>query len=572
MTIKLDVKRQAILDAKGHILVQGGPGSGKTTIALLKVKTVFPDLLLGQKLLFLSFSRAAVRQVLSKCRTVLTYEERRVIEVKTYHSFCLEFLKAHGRLLTGKPVTFLYPTEERLRKSKFSGDWKTEQQRLAREEACFCFDMLAFGTAELLERSEALRTLYSQCYPMIIVDEFQDTDDRQWRIIKSLSSLTRIFCLADPEQSIFQYRSEVNPLRIDIFQESAHPEIFDFGDDNHRSPNSSILAFADAILKNQSRLPESDDVHVLNYPRFSFKEYVHASVSWTIDQLLSKGIEQPTIAVLARSNTLVASISNILAEARYYRGYLLEPIEHGVVWDEELSLAAAIIVASIMEWSSQDKKNAIALTLGLISYYYDLKNANHPSNSALEDTTKYLKAAEAVREDRPSRLMVVKDLFNVYDKSMSFVGNPIVDWRTARQALYEIKPLQEVFRNARMVRLFRATDKLGEGLSSIWREHGSYVNASAFVRRILQSERLASDEQTDEQCLLMSIHKSKGKEFDGVVLVEGQRNSLFFAYDAHPYTQSRRLLRVGITRAKSIVTILRSTEAMPLVDVMDVFD
>jgi|TARA_B100000378_G_scaffold278260_1_gene280868 DNA helicase-2/ATP-dependent DNA helicase PcrA len=53
MPIELDKQRKAILDAEGHILVLGGPGSGKTTIALLKAKSLFPHLQPGQKLLFL---------------------------------------------------------------------------------------------------------------------------------------------------------------------------------------------------------------------------------------------------------------------------------------------------------------------------------------------------------------------------------------------------------------------------------------------------------------------------------------------------------------------------------------
>lgn len=50
-----------ILAAAGHLLVTGGPGSGKTTIALLKAQKRIPNLKPGQEILFLSFSRAADR-------------------------------------------------------------------------------------------------------------------------------------------------------------------------------------------------------------------------------------------------------------------------------------------------------------------------------------------------------------------------------------------------------------------------------------------------------------------------------------------------------------------------------
>jgi DNA helicase-2/ATP-dependent DNA helicase PcrA len=56
----LDETRKAILAAPGHLLINGGPGSGKTTIALLKAEQTVPELLTEQQVLFLSFSRAAV--------------------------------------------------------------------------------------------------------------------------------------------------------------------------------------------------------------------------------------------------------------------------------------------------------------------------------------------------------------------------------------------------------------------------------------------------------------------------------------------------------------------------------
>ena len=90
LKLEIDTKRKAILDQGGHLLVCGGPGSGKTTIALLKARVRCRSLLPGQNVLFLSFSRAAVRQILQRCKSVLTAQERQLIEVKTYHAFCLE--------------------------------------------------------------------------------------------------------------------------------------------------------------------------------------------------------------------------------------------------------------------------------------------------------------------------------------------------------------------------------------------------------------------------------------------------------------------------------------------------
>ena len=75
-------------------------------------------------------------------------------------------------------------------------------------------------------------------------------------------------------------------------------------------------------------------------------------------------------------------------------------------------------------------------------------------------------------------------------------------------------------------------------------------------------------ERKAKGCVLMNFHKSKGKEFDGVVMVEGQHWSRFFneAREDEPFDQSRRILRVAMTRACRLVMMVRPRDARPLVD------
>lgn len=568
MKLELCEKRKAVIAQGGHLLVLGGPGSGKTTIALLKAQRQSATLKPGQGILFLSFSRAAIRQVLLRCKEILTPAERRAVTVQTYHAFCMEILEAHGRLLHGRPIRFLYPGEERLQKSAFDGDWMVERRRLASEQGLYCFDLFAAGAADLLEGCAALRELIADRFPMIIVDEFQDTDDNQWRIVRALAEVTDVFCLADPEQRIFDYRDNIDPRRLDILREDIQVTEFDLGGENHRSPNAGILQFADAVLHNHSPLPATPDIKQVSYWQNTFAATVHAAVIWTFSALRKKGVEHPSVAVLSRSNSLIADLSVILSETHTYNKQTLPVIEHDVVWDAELSAAAAVVVASILEWPTGPAEETLARTLRVIAGYYKLKNAEEPTNAAAEHARKYDEAAAKVATGEGPRINAAKALVAVYKAGIDLVGEPVADWKAARWVLHDIPALNELFREARLVRLFRATDALASGLGERWLALSSYAGASELVKRILEQERLVAAERDPQGCILMNMHKAKGKEFDGVVLVEGAFKSSFFdeRNEQPPFERSRRLLRVGLTRARTLVTIVRPQNARPLVD------
>jgi DNA helicase-2/ATP-dependent DNA helicase PcrA len=565
--LELCEKRKAIIAQDGHLLVLGGPGSGKTTIALLKTKELCTRLTPGQEVLFLSFSRAAVRQILGRCKDVLTRRERTLLTVKTYHSFCIETLESYGRVLVGKQPLFVFPREESVRKADHDGDWNDEVVRLAKQ-GTFCFDAVAGAVADLLDKSGLVRNLYANKFPFVIVDEFQDTDESQWRVVQNFAKATNVFCLADAEQRIFDYRKDIDPKRIEKARAALSPTVFDLGGDNHRSPNAGILAFADAVLRN-TKLPNTADVRYSSYYPNNFATTVHLAVVQMFDVLRRGSIEDPTVAVLCRSNPLVSQISLLLSEAHEIpngaKRTTLKPIEHTVVWDAELTIAAASVVASILEWPTKTPADSVVGTLRATARFYRLRNAQRPSTAAQQAFAKFERAARAVSDGKAPAINAAKALLKTRDKGVPFLGDPARDWLSARDVL-ERTGLDDVFAEARMMRLFRARDEVGGTLAALWLASGSYAGAERTVQLALDRQVLLSADREPAGCVLMSMHKSKGKEFDGVILVEGAHASPFFdSRDKPPHAASRRLLRVAITRARTAVRLVRPHSAVPLV-------
>jgi len=564
--MELDDTRRAILGAAGHLLIEGGPGSGKTTIALLKAARTLETLQPEQRVVFLSFSRAAVRQICDRVAEHLPRAVRDRLEIRTFHAFFMDLVRAHGPLLTGTPAVFLPPDAENTRKADHDGDWDAEARGLARR-GTYVFDQLAPAAATLLERSPALRRLYSSRYPLVIVDEFQDTNLDQWRAIQALAEGSTIICLADPDQRIFEdFIPGVDEARLQQAVEVLNPARFDLAGDNHRSAGNGILDYANAVLRNRpAARPEA--IQEVRYRSGTAEQLAHHAIVYLQRHLAEQLGRLPAIAVLAPSSAFAAAISEAISrEQQTPTGVVLPPVDHELVWDPGLSAAAGFVVASILEWPAQPRTDAITTTLQNIAGFYRVKLVNRQSIGARAKITATENAITAFSDGKAVRTKTAKTVIEAYDAGIQLTGRPVTDWQLARARLHGTAELEEIFGKARLLRLLRATDALAWGLNGTWDGQAAYPGAATAVRRILADELIAGRPAEPHPVTLMNMHKSKGKEFDAVVIVEGMHRDRLLdpAWDDKRALQNRRVLRVAITRARHAVIFARPSDAIPL--------
>lgn len=561
MAFVLSEEDARILDATGHLLVTGGPGCGKTTVALHKARTrIDQGLLPGQGVLFLSFSKAAVSRILQSAGAELSSGARRQLDVQTFHSFCLQLVRGHGYLLGApQPIQLLPPQDEKTLRERSQDDdaWRLETERLFLEEGRLVFDLFAPKALALLVGSDALRGLITNRYPLVIVDEAQDTGTDQWAVVAQLTDTTQIVCLADLDQQIYDFRPDVSGDRLKDIMAAIHPVEVDLGSRNNRSTNSEILQFGNDILNQTPRGSPYVGVQQVEFnPTVRRRDAaIRGAIQVAKDAVLSAtGREPESIGYLTTWGKGVGVI------ARALQGDATEPhIPHNVAMDDVMVLLATRVVAGCLE-PVEDVWNTLAAELELIADLYRAKdNANKVEVLLRGVSNARQERIQGAAKCPPGLKSVIEQL-----QRDGFTGHPGRDWLRVRKMFEDsgVEELKLVAAQVVYLMAFNRGRRIAEVLASTWQQHGGYADARLLVEEAVSSDQIGGGEENLTGIHVMTMHKSKGKEFDAVVLLHLGHNSPF-APDSDTSSnlvQSRRLLRVAITRARHSVVLLTDVQ------------
>jgi DNA helicase II / ATP-dependent DNA helicase PcrA len=159
---ELSDEQREVLNETGDLLVVGRPGSGKTSIALLKALR-FLDETADElaKVLFLSFSNAAVHRIQAAARVIIPRSAAGRLQVTTFHAFCFGVLHSHARLV-GLPRlgVVVLPHEKKIIESEHGGT-KDGLAALEKVEGRVSFDRFVPLTLALFNKHPALRAAYA---------------------------------------------------------------------------------------------------------------------------------------------------------------------------------------------------------------------------------------------------------------------------------------------------------------------------------------------------------------------------------------------------------------------------
>ena len=531
----------------GHLLVTGGPGSGKTTVSILKAAQIAEqELGSQQKVLFLSFARASVSRIVKAIQheQSISYELKQRIEVETYHSLFWRILRAHGYLV-GLPrrLVIITPPAEAIAlsaiRSNFEADKKlndcgkvkkqnaefAELNRLASDEGRICFDLFALFVGDLLHRSKRIRRLLAIMYPVIILDEFQDTNRDQWHVVKALGDCSRLFALADPEQRIYDFIG-ADPERLNHFIETFNPTEFDLSNTNHRSTGTDIGQFGNDILTGKYRQSCYKGINVEYFDPISEQAMSKlVRTTYKARKRLNTGQNREwSLAILVPTKKMTRQVSVMFRSPPAK----MKPISHIASIDFKAAILGSEIIAYLMQ-----PKIPVGYSddfVRLMCNYFQGKDEGRLTKKALKEAMricnaykKWCAAADANRN--PPRNSILNNTFKTFTEAcdIKLTGVPDRDWLAIRRKLEKSKcnRLKEIGTEAQNIRILDRGSQLRRDLTQDWRDNGCYANALKIVQRAFVQEHFATDTKPESGVIIMNMHKAKGKQFDEVIIFEG---------------------------------------------------
>lgn len=191
----LDEYQRAAVECKSkQILITAGPGSGKTTVLTHRITHVIKNNIFEpQNILAITFTRKAAQEMRERLN-ILIPDACTTISIHTFHSFCLEVLKEHfEKAGLEKDFNVISEQEKELYKDL--------------PENIIEFDDLITKTVKIFEDYPQIKQQYQSRFKYVSVDEYQDIDENQYKLIKSLVPYDgNIFAIGDPNQSIYGFR------------------------------------------------------------------------------------------------------------------------------------------------------------------------------------------------------------------------------------------------------------------------------------------------------------------------------------------------------------------------------
>ncbi|MCD4796980.1 MAG: UvrD-helicase domain-containing protein [Candidatus Cloacimonetes bacterium] len=607
---KLNPQQQKVVtQTEGPVLVLAGAGSGKTrsviyrTAYLIQEKKVAP-----WNILVVTFTNKAARELKERLEDTFNISAHS-LWIGTFHSVCTRILRyEHEHLSFDSNFSIFDEADQKsvFKKiyNKLDIDQKKFQPGLVRSiisrqknslilpkdflefnennyfsETVFKiyqnyqnflqknnsldFDDLLMYTAILLHDNENIRKKYEKKFKYVMIDEYQDTNYAQFKIVNLIAKNHQNLCVVgDDDQAIYSWRG-ADIRNILSFEKDYNNVLRIKLEQNYRSPDS-ILDAANCLIKNNSQRHKKvlwTDIRSNEKPRIFKLESENSEadfVTGEISKLVSNKVSLNDCVILYRTNAQSRVFENSFMQRK-----IKYQIIGGVNFYQRKEIKDILAYLRILV-NPQDSESLLRIinfpprgigkvTIGKI-LQHSIETDQSVFNTIITGNSSYLPSSTAekindfashlTRWKKDSEKMPLTSLIKKVIKELYLVE------------LYDSsKDIKDITRTENIHEFIAAVNEFSENYEH---DTGEKPHLTDYLQNISLQTDIDNADENEEAVKLMTMHNAKGLEFDHVFVV-GLEDGLIphsrSIEDLHAIEEERRLLYVAITRAKKSVKL-----------------
>jgi DNA helicase-2/ATP-dependent DNA helicase PcrA len=612
-------QRDAVTTLAGPLLVLAGAGTGKTRVITFRIARLIQTGIAPNRILAVTFTNKAAREMRERAKKLLGRRKKgdKEPEISTFHSLCVRVLRRHARLL-GYPEEFtIYDRgdqetlarnalrdvrvgHETLKPSDllgYIGNWKSQgvradaaldlagkdkaqlaamaygkYQSALKAAGAMDFDDLLLCTEELFTKHAEARFAEASRFDHLLIDEYQDTNGLQYRIVKAMADRHRNLCVVgDDDQSIYGWRG-AEVTHILSFQNDWPEAKVVRLEDNYRS-KAPILELANTLIAHNSTRhkkvlrPSREGGIPPKIVRFDNEtkeaEEVVRDIRMRLDVTDGPRTAASDIAILFRTN-------------EQPRAFELELRRNKVPY---------VLVGGQSFYDRKEVRDVLSY-LKVIANPNDevalLRIINVPSRGIGTGTIEALlehavSAGKPLWQVLPEALQTVPSLtaqrifefIKLIDKYRGRLGQqPLAEMLKELLETVDYKSeLTRAYKEPADVEARWATVEELINSAALYTERAENPSLLGFLEESTLADRDHGDDDKKERhaLTLMTLHSAKGLEFPHVYLIgmeEGLLPHQRSILDGRSIEEERRLCYVGVTRAQDTLVLSFCRERM----------
>ncbi len=589
-------QREAVLHGEGPLLILAGAGSGKTRVIvhrivhLIREKGVSP-----RNILAVTFTNKAAAEMKERVEKLLAGGE--VPLISTFHSTCVRILRREIHHLGYAANFAIYDDkdaervlkdiirEQNLDEKKFpprmfaaaidecknsgtgpeelpSGDpvgekiarvYAAYQERLRRCNALDFGDLIMLAV-RLFETHPEILDHYRERFQWILVDEYQDTNPIQYRLVRLLAGERMNLCVVgDDDQSIYRWRGA--DIRNILDFEKDFPGVMVVKlEQNYRSTQTILTAAGKVVEKNRGRKgktlwTENPSGERIVHRRLDNEREEARFVTREIERYLKKDGAPDDIAVFYRTNAQ----SRVLEDALMGAGVSYHMVG-GMRFYERMEIKDILAYLKSLDNPADEvslKRIINTPPRGIGGATFDkvadlAASRNIPFIQALREAA----AGNLLSKGPRTRLADFVNLMDGFADLVDSLPLPELAARIIKESGYEARLKEERTEEAK-----DRLDNLRELLAALddFERTAEEKGLSAFLEQVALISDMGRGERNRESVTLMTLHAAKGLEFP-LVFMTGMEERLFphvrALDDPEQMEEERRLCYVGMTRAR----------------------